>query len=164
MVDETVKKNDDANIIDTGAGDDAVTAAAGADAIDAGAGDDTIVAQSGDGDDIIDGGEGTDTLDMSAIDADVTVDLDAATARSADTGNDVVTNVENVVTGSGDDTIVGSDDANVIVTGAGNDTVTAAAGACWRTSWAIWPSAIAPEPRRWAIARSRTQARRPARW
>jgi Ca2+-binding RTX toxin-like protein len=127
--DDTVTGSDDANVIDTGAGNDTVTAAAGADAIDAGTGDDTIVAEAGDGNDIIDGGGGTDTLDMSTIDADVTVDLDAATARSADTGNDTVTNIENIVTGSGDDTVTGSDDANIIDTGAGDDAVTAAAGA-----------------------------------
>ena len=109
------------DLILAGAGDDTIIAAKGNDAVDAGTGDDTIVAEAGDGDDVIEGGEGTDTLDMSAIDADVTVDLDAGTANSDDSGDDTVTNVENVVTGSGDDTVVANDAVNEFSGGDGND-------------------------------------------
>jgi Ca2+-binding RTX toxin-like protein len=97
-----------------------------------GAGNDLIVAEIGDGNDVYfgddsDGGTGTDTLDMSAATANVTVNLGSGpmsngTASSSQTGNDTVWGVENVNTGSGNDTITANNAANVMKGGAGNDT------------------------------------------
>ena len=97
-----------------------------------GAGNDLIVAEIGDGNDVYfgddsDGGTGTDTLDMSAATADVTVNLGSGplsngTASSSQTGNDTIWGIENVNTGSGNDTITASNAANVMNGGAGNDT------------------------------------------
>ena len=113
-------------------GNDLLTAGAGDDTVFGGAGDDLIVAEVGDGNDVYfgddsDGGTGKDTLDMSAATAGVTVNLGngalgQGSASSSQTGNDTIWGIENVNTGSGNDTIVASNAVNVINGGSGNDT------------------------------------------
>jgi hypothetical protein len=61
-----------------------------------------------DGDDYYDGGEGSDTIDISATAADATINLSAGFATSDEIGHDKLSNIENAVGGSGDDTIVDS--------------------------------------------------------
>ncbi|MCU4179765.1 peroxidase family protein [Bosea sp. BH3] len=123
-------------------GNDRIFGGAGADTLDGGAGDDTVVGGAGDdllvasaagdgndtyyGDDL-GGGSGVDTLDMSAITANIAVDLGTGmfgrgNAFSNQTGVDTLWSVENVVTGSGNDTITASNAVNVMEGGAGNDT------------------------------------------
>ncbi len=94
--------------------------------------DDLIVAEAGDGNDVYfgdegGGGAGIDTLDMSAATANVTVNLGSGplsngTASSSQTGNDTIWGIENVNTGSGNDTITASNAVNVMNGGAGDDT------------------------------------------
>ncbi len=113
-------------------GNDMITAGAGDDAVFGGAGDDLFVAEIGDGNDVYfgdegGGGTGIDTLDMSAATANVTVNLGSGalsngTASSSQTGNDTIWGIENVNTGSGNDTITASNAVNVINGGAGSDT------------------------------------------
>jgi Ca2+-binding RTX toxin-like protein len=113
-------------------GHDLITAGAGDDTVFGGAGDDIIVAEVGDGNDVYfghdgGGGPGSDTLDMSAVTANVTVNLGSGplsngTAFSSQTGNDTIWGIENVNTGSGNDTIIASNAVNVMNGGAGNDT------------------------------------------
>ena len=113
-------------------GNDLITAGAGDDTVFGGAGDDLIVAEVGDGNDVYFGDEGVggtgiDTLDMSAATANVTVNLGSGpslngTASSSQTGNDTIWGIENVNTGSGNDTITASNAVNVMNGGAGNDT------------------------------------------
>jgi hypothetical protein len=113
-------------------GNDLINAGAGDDAVFGGAGDDLIVAEVGDGSDVYfgddsDGGTGVDTLDMSAVSANVTVNLGSGplsngTASSSQTGSDTIWGIENVNTGSGNDTITASNAVNVMNGGAGNDT------------------------------------------
>jgi Ca2+-binding RTX toxin-like protein len=113
-------------------GNDLINAGAGDDAVFGGAGDDLIVAEVGDGSDVYfgddsDGGTGVDTLDMSAVSANVTVNLGSGplsngTASSSQTGNDTIWGIENVNTGSGNDTITASNAVNAMNGGAGNDT------------------------------------------
>ena len=108
-------------------GRDLIDAGAGNDTAHGGAGDDRFVAQSGDGDDVYYGGDGIDTLDMSAITSATTVDLGGGgsgrgSAVSTLGGTDTLWSVENVVTGSGADTIVASGAVNVMDGGGGNDT------------------------------------------
>ena len=108
-----------------GDGDDLIWGHEGRDIIDAGAGNDTIFASIGDGDDVINGGEGIDTIDFSAITANLVVNLGSTgigTATSAQTGTDTLSSIENVIGGSGDDTIIASNAVNVLNGGAGNDT------------------------------------------
>ncbi|SFJ28160.1 Ca2+-binding protein, RTX toxin-related [Phyllobacterium sp. CL33Tsu] len=109
------------------AGNDLIDAGSGNDTAHGGEGNDMFVAASGDGDDTYYGDAGSDTLDMAAITANLTVDLGTGfagrgSASSSQSGNDTLWNVENVVTGSGNDTITASSAVNVIDGGAGNDT------------------------------------------
>jgi Ca2+-binding RTX toxin-like protein len=115
-----------------GAGNDLVSAGAGRDTVIGGEGDDLFVAELGDGDDSywgdeMGGGSGSDTLDMSAITANIAVNLGTGlagrgSATSTQTGRDVLWGVENVVTGSGDDDITAGDAVNVMDGGEGSDT------------------------------------------
>ncbi len=139
--DDQVFGGDQADVIygDAGAdrlfgdqGNDMITAGAGDDSVFGGAGDDLFVAELNDGNDIYfgddsDGGSGIDTLDISAATADTFVDLGSGSfpkgsASSIQTGNDTLWGIENVNTGSGNDTIVASNAANVMNGGTGNDT------------------------------------------
>lgn len=131
-----------------GSGDDSLTGDSGDNVLRGGAGDDTLVGGTGDdtmygdeGDDTFDeaaaasgadvmyGGAGTDVADYSAR----TNDLDISIDNIADDGeagelDSVRTDVENIICGAGDDTVVGSSVANVITAGAGDDTVSGGAG------------------------------------
>src|SRR6185503_3351001 len=86
----------------------------------AGSGDDMIVATIGDGIDFYFGGAGSDTLDLSAITGDVTVNL-AGIAIGGQIGLDLLSSIENVIGGKGDDLLIGDDGANLLNGGAGND-------------------------------------------
>jgi hypothetical protein len=73
------------------------------------------------GDDVLDGGEGFDVLGMWRK-RDVAVDLAAGTASGPDE-RDVVGGFERIVTGDGDDRVLGSEGADGISTGPGDDEV-----------------------------------------
>ena len=113
-------------------GDDFIEGGAGNDFAVGGEGDDHFRATAGDGDDAyygddVSGGTGTDTLDMSAILADITVDLGTGLggrgmAASATSGSDVLWNIENFIGGAGDDVITAGRAVNVMDGGAGDDT------------------------------------------
>ena len=104
-----------------GSGNDTLYGIGGTNSLQGGIGDDTIF--SGIGNDVIDGGADTDTVDYSySHNSSISVDLEVGTASSA-TMNDTLTSIENVTTGSGDDTIRGSSGDNVIHSGAGDDIV-----------------------------------------
>ncbi|PJR09114.1 peroxidase family protein [Sinorhizobium meliloti] len=111
-------------------GNDLVDAGTGNDTVYGGAGDDVIVASSGDGNDTyygddMAGGTGTDTLDMSAITANITANLGvnggSGSVMSSLTGSDTIRGIENIASGSGNDTITASAAVNVIDGGSGND-------------------------------------------
>jgi Ca2+-binding RTX toxin-like protein len=116
-------------------GNDMLTGGAGNDTVVGGAGDDWFVAGNGDGDDVYFGDEindatgtpGIDTLDMSTITANAKIDLGTGlggmgSAYSSQTGTDTLWGIENVVTGSGNDTINASTAVNVMDGGSGDDT------------------------------------------
>src|SRR5690606_22661777 len=67
------------------------------------------------------------TLDMSAITANITADLGTGfmgrgSVSSAQTGNDVLWGIENIITGSGNDVITANHAVNIMDGGDGNDT------------------------------------------
>jgi Ca2+-binding RTX toxin-like protein len=65
---------------------------------------------------------------MSGITAPATINLALLFASSSQTGLDALVSVENVIGGSGNDTITGSAVANRLDGQGGNDTITAGAG------------------------------------
>jgi Ca2+-binding RTX toxin-like protein len=80
--------------------------------------------------DTIDGGPGIDAVDYSATTQGITVDLTLASNQAVgpEIGTDQIANVENVLGGSGNDTITGNSDDNVITGGGGNDTLNGGLG------------------------------------
>ncbi|KQP73785.1 heme peroxidase [Methylobacterium sp. Leaf111] len=130
--DDMVYGDAGADRILAGAGNDLVTAGAGNDTVIGGDGNDLFVAEVGDGGDSywgdeVGGGTGADTLDMSAITANIAADLGTGLAgrgsvASSQSGSDTLWGIENLVTGSGDDTITASDAVNVMDGGRGADT------------------------------------------
>ena len=114
-------------------GRDVIDAGTGNDTAHGGAGNDIFIASVNDGNDTYHGdgstacAVGIDTLDMSAIAANTNVDLGTGfmgrgSAVSSASGTDTLWGIENVMTGSGSDTITASKAVNIIDGGAGNDT------------------------------------------
>ncbi|TPK85674.1 hypothetical protein FJ936_09035 [Mesorhizobium sp. B2-4-13] len=109
------------------AGNDVIEGGAGNDTVYGGSGDDRIIANVGDGNDVYWGEDGQDTLDYAAISASLTIDLGNGllhhgSVSSAQSGQDTVFGFENVIAGSGNDTIIANDAANTMDGGLGNDT------------------------------------------
>jgi Ca2+-binding RTX toxin-like protein len=103
--DDTITGNTDVNDIQTGDGDDVVFGSTGNDTLDGGG--NTAVG---------------DTLDYSAFGDGVAVDLDGGTAVGTTSGTDTISNFENVITGSGADTITANASNNTLEGGTGDDT------------------------------------------
>lgn len=132
--DDTVFGTENGEFIDGQGGDDVLVGNGGDDTVLGGDGDDSIVAGSvdgdegPDGDDVYDGGDGNDTISFEDITESVIVDLGNETATGAQTGNDTVTDIENVFGGYGDDTIVGDSEGNVLCGNDGDDIIDGADG------------------------------------
>ena len=103
------------------------------------AGDDTYVFSNLSATFIIDGA-GIDTISTYDRSEDVTIDLRPGAHSYLGNGSNYITqpdqltishgsNIENIVTGVGDDTVIGSDLDNLISTGSGSDTIYAGNGA-----------------------------------
>lgn len=139
---DTIEGGSGADVLYDGIGNDDVSGETGADIIHITDGNDTVhgggsadeIHIAGFGDNFVNGGVGSDTVFFG--NASVDVNLFTGQTWRAD-GNDVLTSVENVVSGSGNDGIVGSNGANHISSGsghdyigglAGNDTIEAGAG------------------------------------
>lgn len=78
--------------------------------------------------DILDGGLGTDTATFAASTASVSVDLGTGTATGSQSGIDSLFSIENVIGGSGNDTIKGDSRNNLLDGGDGDDTIEGGAG------------------------------------
>lgn len=73
----------------------------------------------------IDGGAGSNTLDYSAFTTGVTAHLGKNTATNISRG---IANIQNVIGGVGNDTLIGNSLGNILVGGDGNDTLSGGAG------------------------------------
>ena len=102
-------------------GDVSGTAAGSPPQMTGGPGDDTFVDTNVTAD-THDGAGGTDTIDYSAHSSNVSVYLNAFGNGQGHYG-DILISIENVITGSGNDTVWGTSGTNRIETGAGNDTL-----------------------------------------
>ncbi len=123
---DMVYGGDGADVIMGGEGDDLITAGNGDDNVMGGKGNDAFVAGIADGADRYSGDHGIDTLDMSAISANIEANLGTGLSGYAQVLNgprDTLYGIENIVTGSGNDTVTASGAHNVIDTGTGDDTV-----------------------------------------
>ncbi|MFM8702257.1 MAG: beta strand repeat-containing protein, partial [Hyphomicrobiales bacterium] len=112
--------------LDGGIDNDALLGAQGNDSITGGSGSDTL--SGGTGNDTLDGGAENDTIDYSTrlSGTDINVTLNGSTAATVSVGageTDTVANIENVIGGAGNDTVLGSNLGinNVFSGGAGND-------------------------------------------
>ncbi len=114
------------NVLSGGNGHDVLAGRGGNDTLDGGAGDDTV--NGGNGADTLIGGDGIDTLTTVTNGAAQKIDLLANTITGGDSTGDTISGFENVTTGSGNDLLLGSNDANVIVAGGGNDTLVGRGG------------------------------------
>jgi len=90
-----------------------------------GGGDDTIDIGVGDGNDTYDGGDDIDTLTYASTSQGVVVNLSLLRnqATGPEIATDQISNIENVIGGSGDDRITGDAAANVLQGRGGNDTL-----------------------------------------
>jgi Ca2+-binding RTX toxin-like protein len=108
----------------------------GNDLISAGGGNDIIVGGDGAGDDTYDGGAGIDTMRYSSATDAITVNLMLTSANVTSThgndlsgiGTDKLTNIENIIAGNYDDTLIGNKLNNQLEGGNGNDTVNGGLG------------------------------------
>ena len=113
--------------IDGGAGNDSLTGSAAADTIVGGSGNDLLSGRAGN--DSIDGGADSDTVDYSYASAAWTINLSAGSSQgTSGSETDTITNVENVIGGTGNDTITGTSAVNVLNGGDGNDSITSGDG------------------------------------
>lgn len=106
-----------------GADADALDGGAGNDTMSGGAGDDTLIGGSGAGDDVLDGGEGRDFAQYTSTTQQVVIDLQAGTASGVEIGNDQLSGIEDVASGSGNDSLAGDGADNGLDAGAGNDSL-----------------------------------------
>jgi len=145
-----VLSNDpNSNIVLTGSGDDQLFGAVADDTLSGGLGDDTLDGARGDdflqggkgndsfiaslGDDSFEGGDDYDTIDFtsrtSALDIDLTNLVNGYGTASFTGGEiDYLTQIEQIITGVGNDTLRGDANANEFITGGGNDSIFASAG------------------------------------
>ena len=127
---ETLTGSSKADVICGLGGNDIINGNGGNDEIDGGPGDDTI--NGGAGSDVLIGGVGkdklvggpdVDTASFPTGSAGVTASLAAGTAVSADSGSDTLSTVENLLGGSGPDTLAGDGAVNRLEGGPGADTL-----------------------------------------
>ncbi|TMV02604.1 hypothetical protein FGK63_20465 [Ruegeria sediminis] len=119
-----------------GAGNNVLTGSDGSNTIDGRNGDDSHYGGAGNdyifgnvGADFFDGGADIDTIDFSYSSDNFSINLSQSKAVFSSGFTEQVLNFENIVGGSGNNTLTGSADDNVIDGGAGNDTLTGAGGA-----------------------------------
>ncbi|TAN49244.1 MAG: hypothetical protein EPN26_11580 [Rhodospirillales bacterium] len=134
-----------ADIITGTSGNDAIYGGLGGDTLFGKAGNDKLFGDAGDdliysdfdasgvggyANDAIDGGLGTDTLNYSTISGNIVVDISTTSGYSStSTYTDSITNIENIYTGSGSDTIIGDSGANTLIGWLGSDSLTGNGGA-----------------------------------
>jgi Ca2+-binding RTX toxin-like protein len=128
----------------SGAGDDRllgnasgnqIFAGAGADVLYGGAGNDTLTGESGadtlsggNGDDLLSGGTGHDVAIFAGA-ARVTVNLNRTGVQNTGRGQDILNQIEDLVSGSGNDLLVGNAASNRLSGQGGRDLLTGRAGA-----------------------------------
>jgi len=125
-----------ANFFDGGLGNDTLNGGPGNDFLFGDEGNDKLNGQAGNddldgglGDDTLSGSIGNDTADYSLRDQSISASIDGLQNDGANGEADNISgDTENIVGGSGDDTLVGSDGANALVGGGGHDVLAGLGG------------------------------------
>lgn len=117
-----------ADRLEGGSDDDLMSGGDDGDVVLAQDGDDKVIGDADRATDSYDGGEGSDLLDYSAARSAISVDLAEGEASGSEIGTDFIAGFEAIVTGSGDDSVKGSDAAEEIATGDGDDCIEDGAG------------------------------------
>ena len=130
---DTIVGGDADNVLIGGPGNDTLSGGAGDDwFVESAAAAGSDIMNGGDGSDTIDYGERADDLDVSLCVANLVTCTTGACGCAADDGSsgekDTLVGIENAITGSGDDTLVGSAADNLLRGGPGNDVVRGEAG------------------------------------
>lgn len=99
------------------AGNDVLSIGAGRDYVDAGDGDDVVIVGADDFGDTLIGGAGRDTL---VLDVEARVDLGAGLVFRFE-ANDSISGFENVLSGAGDDVLIGDSNDNILNAGLGTN-------------------------------------------
>jgi Ca2+-binding RTX toxin-like protein len=130
---DTIDGGAGADTVDGGNGHDSLEGGDGNDVLLGGNGNDTLKGENGNdrleggsGHDYLHGGSGTDTAVFNTA-GSVVANLGLGSAVSA-LGNDTLSSIENIITGSGGDVLFGSTAHNRIESGGGNDYVDAGSG------------------------------------
>ncbi len=141
--DDIVLGNAGLDTMDGGAGDDVIEGGAGFDQLNGGDGDDTVLGQDGadfisitgtlDNDSIVGGEVDDDTGDwliMDGVSEDLTVTYSDAETGTVTNGTNTTSfeEIERFVLGAGDDSVLGSDEAEILNSFDGDDTVEAGGG------------------------------------
>jgi len=111
-----------------GIGDDRLEAGDGNDTVNGGDGDDLIIGGSGRGNDVYQGGAGEDGVKYASATRSITVDLQRGSATGRDIDSDRLSDIEDVIGGSGSDRISGNASANGLEGGEGNDVLDGRSG------------------------------------
>ncbi|KYO51830.1 hypothetical protein AUP44_07810 [Tistrella mobilis] len=121
--DDTLSGDQFTNTLTGGAGDDVLAGGDGNDTLIGGDGDDLL--RGGNGADILTGGAGIDTASYAGTwGSDITANL----ATGENSQNDVLSGIENLIGGQGNDTLTGDDQNNRLEGGDGADTLSGGAG------------------------------------
>ncbi len=120
---DTLSGDGQDNVIHGGAGDDTLYGRAGDDNLFGDAGNDYI--EGGDGNDVIDGGAAFNVVSYASAPSLVVVDLSqqGVWQDTQGAGNDLISNVENLIGSAFNDNLTGDGLDNVIYGGAGDDTL-----------------------------------------
>lgn len=129
---DTLLGGDNNDVLFGGSGNDYLSGGLGDDMLIGGAGKDWFYdGTTANGADLFSGGPGVDTVDYSGRTSAIVVSMDGANADDGDAGGEqdnVSADIENLLGGSGNDTLIGNDNNNVITAGAGDDAVIGGAG------------------------------------
>ncbi|MBN2816260.1 MAG: hypothetical protein JXQ67_06215 [Campylobacterales bacterium] len=123
--DDTILGQSGDDTLDGGDGNDTLEGGDGDDSLYGGSDTDTLVG--GRGDDFLDGGAGFDTVDYTSAGAKIS--LAGSTVSGADTGLDILNDVELIYATLYGDTLVGDSSVNILDGRGGNDTILGLDGA-----------------------------------
>lgn len=112
--------------INGGAGDQILIGLGGKDYLNGGDGDDVLIG--GAGPDRLNGGAGIDTASYAGSGAGVNIKLSNGQASGGDAQSDTLTSIENIIGSDHNDTVTGTDAANMFIGGGGDDALSGGGG------------------------------------